>query len=62
MSLWYRGSETRVCLVYFRTLQALHAHGKKGIMHRDLHMGNILVKGGEAKLSDLGLSKICDSG
>jgi tRNA A-37 threonylcarbamoyl transferase component Bud32 len=43
-------------------LQALHAHGKKGIMHRDLHMGNILVKGGEAKLSDLGLSKICDSG
>jgi 5-methylthioribose kinase len=31
-------------------------------MHRDLHMGNILIKGGEAKICDLEFSKVYKSG
>ena len=38
-------------------LQALHEH-YRGIIHRDLHMGNVLMKDGHVKLSDFGHSKV----
>ncbi len=38
-------------------IEGLDAVHSKGIIHRDLHLGNVLIKGGEVIISDFGLSK-----